>query len=474
MHINVKFKIFGALGGVVLLAVVLGVVSITMLGSVNSSAVRVGKNGVAAETSLATIGQIFNKLRKDQVHYFIAKGSYAGVKGDIDGDLSDMTAALKAYAGSTPAEQSALKSFRAAFDAYVAASQPMFALVANGQTPAAEKLIGDGGAANTAWDPIKAAYAKWQAVTTKGVSAELASAHSTYSTALYVVFGLVALAALLGGWLAFWIGRGLTHSIEQLVTAADGIAEGDIEQSVEIHTHDELEHLGDSFTRMIAYLRDSATVAEQIADGDLTVEVEPRSDRDALGLSFAKMVANLRSVLTRVSSASTGMSAQSQQMAATSTEAGRAVGEIATPSATSQRAPSARADGREVARPPSRPPRPRRERRGRPESAGREADARDRQGGRRRRHQGDAGHRASRPPPARSRSRSASSRSAPSRSAASSTRSPASPSRRTCSRSTPRSRPPAPASRAAASRSSPRRSASSPRSRSRRRGRSPG
>ena len=329
MHINVKLKIFGALGGVVLLAVILGVVSITMLGSVNSSAVKVGKNGVAAETSLATIGQIFNKLRKDQVHYFIAKGSYAGVKGDINGDLSDMAAALKAYAGSTPAEQSALKSFRAAFDAYVAASQPMFALVASGKTPAAETLVGDGGAADTAWDPIKAAYAKWQAVTTKGVSTELRSAHSTYSTALYVVIGLVALAALLGGWLAFWIGRGLTHSIEQLVTAADGIAEGDIEQSVEIRTHDELEHLGDSFTRMIAYLRDSAAVAEQIADGDLTVEIEPRSDRDALGLSFAKMVSNLRSVLTRVSSASTGMSAQSQQMASTSAEAGNAVTEIA-------------------------------------------------------------------------------------------------------------------------------------------------
>ena len=328
MSLTVKSKLFGAFAGIVLLTVVLGVVAITMLGSVNSSAVNVGKNGVAAETSLATIGQIFNKVRKDQIHYFIAKGSYAGVKGDIDGDLSDMAAALKAYSG-TPAEIQAMKKFSAAFDAYVSASQPMFALVANGQTPAAEKLIGDGGAADTAWDPIKAAYADWQTATTKAVAAELSSAHSTYSTALYVVIALVALTALVGAALAFAIGRGLADGIKKVVRAADGIAEGDIEQTVDIRSRDELGHLGESFTRMIDYLRETAVVAGRIAEGDLTVEVEPRSERDVLGLSFSKMVGNLRSVLGRVSSASTGMSSASQQMAATSSEAGNAVTEIA-------------------------------------------------------------------------------------------------------------------------------------------------
>ena len=328
MQVNVKTKLFGAFAGIVALALVLGIVSITMLGSVNSSAVKVGKNGVAAETSLATIGQIFNKLRKDQVHYFIATNSHAGVKGDIDGDLSDMKKALAAYSG-TPAEVQAMQKFKAAFDAYVAASQPMFSMVAQGQLTAAETLIGDGGAADTAWDPIKATYAGWQAATTKAVKSELAAAHSTYSTALYVVIALVALAALLGAGLAFVIGQKLTSSIRQLADAADGIAEGDIDQTVEITSRDELGHLGASFTRMIDYLRESVVVAERIADGDLTTDVEPRSESDALGQSFSKMVQNLRSVLSRVSSASTGMSAASQQMASTSSEAGNAVTEIA-------------------------------------------------------------------------------------------------------------------------------------------------
>ena len=324
-----KLKLAGAFAGVVALTITLGIVSLGMLGTVNASAVNVAKNGVAAETSLATVGQIYNKLRKDQIHYFISVGQYAGTRSDIEGDLSDMRAALSSYSGSAPAERSALRSFGAAFDAYVHASKPMFALVAHGKTPAAETLIGNGGAADSLWDPVKATYAKWQTVTTAAANRELASARSTYSTARIVVGVLVALAALLGAGLAVLLGRGLTRNIRQLAAAAEGIASGDVEQNVSIRSRDELGRLGDSFTEMIEYLRETAVVAERIAGGDLTVHVEPRSERDALGTSFAKMAENLRGILGRVSTASTGISAASHQIASTSAEAGNAVTEIA-------------------------------------------------------------------------------------------------------------------------------------------------
>jgi methyl-accepting chemotaxis protein len=326
---SVKLKLFAAFAGVVLLTVALGVVSMLMLGSVNGSATTVARNGVAAETSLATVGQIYNKLRKDQIHYFISVGQYATTRGDIEGDLADMAAALKSYRGGTAAERQAMRGFASAFLAYADASRPMFQLVAGGKTQAAETLVGDGGAADSLWDPVKGTYATWQGATTKAVDADLASARSTYSTARLVVIGLVALAALLGAILAFVLGRRLSRDIGQLVTAADGIASGDVEQTVAIRSRDELGRLGDSFTEMIDYLRGSAAVAERIADGDLTVHVEPRSEHDRLGSSFVRMVENLRTTLGRVSHASAGMSAASQAMASTSADAGSAVNEIA-------------------------------------------------------------------------------------------------------------------------------------------------
>ena len=327
---TVSRKLFGAFGAMLVLAVVLGVVSLTMLGSVNRSAVTIANNGVTAETSIATVGQVMNKLRKDQLHYFIvAPNSRSGVHDDITGDISDMAAAFKAYAGATASEQKGLAGFRTARNQYVAASAGMFPLVAKGHTPAAEKLIGDGGAADVLWDPIKAALAGWQKATTTSVGTELSSARSTYSTAKLVVILLLAFTALLGAGLAFVIARGLSNGIGQLVRAADGIAEGDVEQSVDIASRDELGLLGRSFSQMIDYLKESAGAAEQIAGGDLTVQVTPHSERDALGNALVAMVESLRSVLSRVSSASTGMSTATHQMAATSDETGRAVNEIA-------------------------------------------------------------------------------------------------------------------------------------------------
>jgi methyl-accepting chemotaxis protein len=301
-----------------------------MLGSVNHSAVTIVNNGVTAETSISTVGQVMNKLRKDQLHYFIvAPGSRSGVHDDMTGDVTDMAAAFKTYQGGTASEQRGFQGFRKVWNEYVAASAGMFGLVAKGDTPAAEKLIGDGGAADQLWDPIKAALADWQKATTTSVDTELSKARSTYSTAKLVVIGLLVFTALLGAGLAFLIARGISRGIAQVVRAADGIAEGDVDQSVDIRSRDELGLLGRSFSRMIDYLKESAGTAERIADGDLTVEVTPHSERDALGNALAKMVESLRTVLSRVSSVTTGVSSATQQMAATSDETGRAVNEIA-------------------------------------------------------------------------------------------------------------------------------------------------
>jgi len=330
VKLTVKAKLFGAFAVTVALAVALGIVSVAMLGSVNRTAVTIGRNGVAAETSLATVGQFMNKLRKDQLHYFIVvPANRADVAGDIAGDISAMAAAFRGYRGSTATEQQALATFESRWRSYVGASRPMFALVGRGRTPAAEKLVADGGAADAFWDPIKAALVDWQTATTASVAAELSGAHSTFSTARLVVILLVAFAALAAAALAFLIGRGIVRRIEQLVRAADGIAEGDLDQRIDVAGSDELGRLASSFGRMIDYLGGSARAAGRIAAGDLGVRVEPRSERDALGNALAAMVENLHNLLSRVSTASTGMSSASQQMAATSAEAGSAVTEIA-------------------------------------------------------------------------------------------------------------------------------------------------
>jgi methyl-accepting chemotaxis protein len=149
-----------------------------------------------------------------------------------------------------------------------------------------------------------------------------ATAHRTY-----IAVGIgIALAAYL--FLAFFIA--MTRSVRRMVVTADAIAEGDLEQDLDVRSRDEIGALAQAFGRMVAYLREAADAAGRIAGGDLTVQPAPRSERDVLGTAFTSMAGQLRSLVGRLSGSAARLGVASQQMASTSEEAGRAVEEIAT------------------------------------------------------------------------------------------------------------------------------------------------
>ena len=86
--------------------------------------------------------------------------------------------------------------------------------------------------------------------------------------------------------------------------------------------------LARAFVRRVQGLRDAA---ELVASGDLTVEMQDEA-RDEIGQAaraFQQMVEGLRSLVGQTTQVAGTLSAASQQMAATSEEAGKAVGEIA-------------------------------------------------------------------------------------------------------------------------------------------------
>ena len=147
------------------------------------------------------------------------------------------------------------------------------------------------------------------------------------SRLLMIVVALIA--ALVGGALAFVLVRSITRAVRQVLHAAEGIAEGDLEQRIEVRSRDELGAMATAFEAMIAYLKTMSATAQRIAGGDLTGQLEPKGPKDALGNAFETMVGNLRVLVGSVALSAETLSSSSEQIAATSEEAGRAVGEIA-------------------------------------------------------------------------------------------------------------------------------------------------
>ncbi len=234
-------------------------------------------------------------------------------------------AKLKKLSGSR--EQHAIRKIDYAFRRWTRINDELWSAVQAGDKADAVSLVA--GPGNDASDALVAALTGYQTSVQTEESQAVSSFDATRSSTTWWLLGLGLAAVLFAGALAFLLSRKIAAGVGQMLRAARGIAEGDVEQSLSVAGRDELAETADAFETMVDYLKGMAAAAERIAAGDLTVEVEPKSERDALGNAFARMAFNLREMVGRVANAATVMGSSSQQMASTSDEAGRAIGEIA-------------------------------------------------------------------------------------------------------------------------------------------------
>ncbi|MBB3136487.1 methyl-accepting chemotaxis protein [Rhizobium pisi] len=117
---------------------------------------------------------------------------------------------------------------------------------------------------------------------------------------------------------AIWILLNISRGLKRAVSLADAVSIGDLEQNIDHKSNDEIRDLVDSMSRMTANLRNTATIANQISNGDLMVSPKPLSEKDMLGIALEQMVERLRGVVADAISAAENVSAGSQELSASS------------------------------------------------------------------------------------------------------------------------------------------------------------
>ncbi|HWI70794.1 MAG TPA: methyl-accepting chemotaxis protein, partial [Baekduia sp.] len=330
---SIRFKLTAAFGVVIALMAVLGVATWTKVDTIQSTTRELGNDVVPSTSIIGNLKDKTGAYRRNQLRLILAPTDKdrASVQEDIDQAVSDITGFVATYRKSlvsSPADRAAMDKFLAARDAYVKDSAPALAAARRGEAVKAFTTLNEG-AANDDWDALKATLADWETVVTKGADASVADAEDQVSSTKSTV-AIVLIAAILAAVaLAFVLTRYLTGGLRRLVGAARGIAEGDVDQTIELSSKDELGQAGAAFEGMVAYLQETAGVADRIAQGDLSHDVTPRSGNDRLGVALSEMTVSLRSALLGVTSSAAAVSAASQQIAASSSEVGRATGEVA-------------------------------------------------------------------------------------------------------------------------------------------------
>ncbi|HVK80230.1 MAG TPA: HAMP domain-containing protein, partial [Verrucomicrobiae bacterium] len=139
-----------------------------------------------------------------------------------------------------------------------------------------------------------------------------------YESTRNLIILVTVAALLLGVGAALWIALGINKGLTRVTQVVNGVAIGDLNQRVEITTNDEIKDLVDTINGMTGNLRNTAGIADQVANGDLTVVIKPLSDKDTLGIALQSMVERLRGVVGDTLSAVDNVSAGSQELSASS------------------------------------------------------------------------------------------------------------------------------------------------------------
>ncbi len=141
---------------------------------------------------------------------------------------------------------------------------------------------------------------KTMAVKQEDMAAMLAGFKEETRSATSGAVGMVLLASLVVAvisiLLTYLVVKDINAPLRRIQDAADAIAQGDVQQDVQMVRRDEIGQLALAFTSMIDGLKNKARAAEEIAAGNLTIEVHTLSERDALGKAMQAMKDSLQAM----------------------------------------------------------------------------------------------------------------------------------------------------------------------------------
>ncbi|MFS8051160.1 HAMP domain-containing protein, partial [Rhizobium sp. BR 314] len=318
MRFTIKLKLTLAFGLLILMSTGMSALAIMSLSSLNSAITDIVQGPAenqrnSADLSSAVMNAIANEKNA------VLNTDPQAITGYVDEVRANTVKAeqLAAKLGQDPAISEKVAEFAKQYPAWKQIDDQILKLAventAESNRRAGELSMGDGRKASIALlgalDNVNKAIIADLHATDLATNDQYAFARNLLLTSLAVMFALSTAVAI-------WIALGINRGLKKIQTVAEGVAIGDLNQNIEIKTNDEIKDLVNTINVMTANLRNTATIADQIANGDLTVKPKPMSDKDTLGVSLLSMIERLRGVVADALSASDNVSSGSQQLSA--------------------------------------------------------------------------------------------------------------------------------------------------------------
>jgi methyl-accepting chemotaxis protein len=220
--------------------------------------------------------------------------------------------------------QKKMEELDAAFDAFYQTGQRMAKTYVEGGIDAGNRVMQEFDEQSLLVTKLAGAFNEQQVEEITVSTADILSATNDVKT-LQGILGATAL--ILGVLISIFITRSIVRPLNVAVNVAQRMAIGDLSMEITAGSKDETGKLLGAMKEMVTASKEVASLAGELAGGNLTVEIRQRSEQDVLIQSLMDMVerltevvVNVKSSADNVASGSQALSSASEQMSQGSTE----------------------------------------------------------------------------------------------------------------------------------------------------------
>ncbi|WP_446652938.1 methyl-accepting chemotaxis protein [Blastomonas sp.] len=319
MRATIKAKLAGAFTFLLLITATLGIFGITNMSDINEKSTELSQNWMPSIDAIHRINTATGDLRIAQYTHVVSTDPAVmrTAEGQIDSILNDIATQRARYEKliSSDEERQMYQAFEGKFDRYLKEGDRFIALSRANQNVEAAATLAD---SRTLYDDFSGDLLKLVKLNTEGGAQASAEGDVAYADARNLFVVLLVVAVIAGIAAAIWISLTISRGLKKVSVAIDAVAIGDLDKDVVVTTNDEIKDLVDTVNRMTANLRQTAALAETIAQGDLTVQHTALSDEDKLGHALIAMVERLRIVVADTVAAIGNVAAGSQELSSSS------------------------------------------------------------------------------------------------------------------------------------------------------------
>ncbi|WIW47787.1 methyl-accepting chemotaxis protein [Bradyrhizobium sp. 62B] len=315
MRFTVKAKLASAFGVVILLSMIAGGVAYIKLSDLISASEALAASAGRIERAAELQKEILMQIRAEK------NAILAPTEAETDriaGDIVNLRSAFvkkrdELYGLASDAGKKMIEKLSAAYLRMAAAQDESVRLAkvdrARAAAHSATEVRRAGGEAIAVGD-------EYIALVKKQVSDRTDQARDDGARAQTILLTIIIASLLIAVAAATWIAIGISRALSRAVGLADAVAVGDLSKKIDTSSNDEIGDLIKSLNTMTVNLNQTAALANEIAQGNLTVEAKPLSDKDTLGLALERMVIKLRQIVSEALTAAQNVSAGSQELSA--------------------------------------------------------------------------------------------------------------------------------------------------------------